>query len=54
VADREGYVHLLQREDGAMAARARPDSSQVLAMRAYGRGVLVQTQAGGVYALSVQ
>jgi outer membrane protein assembly factor BamB len=54
VADREGYVHLLQREDGALAARTRPDSSPALALRAYGRGIVVQTQSGGVYALSVQ
>lgn len=54
VADREGYVHLLQREDGALVARARPDSGPVLALRAYGRGILVQTQSGGVYALSAQ
>jgi outer membrane protein assembly factor BamB len=54
VADREGYVHLLQREDGALAARLRPDSSPVLALRTYGRGLVVQTQSGGVYALSVQ
>lgn len=54
VADREGYVHLLQREDGRLAARARADSSAVRAMRAYGGGVLVQTQSGGVYALSVR
>lgn len=53
VADQEGYVHLLQREDGAMAARIRADSSAVLSLRPYGRGVLVQTQSGGVYALSV-
>jgi len=54
VSDREGYVHLLQRDDGGLAARARPDSSAVLAMRAYGRGVVVQSEAGGVYALAVQ
>ena len=52
--DREGYVHLFQREDGALAARARPDSSAVSAVKAYGRGIVVQTQAGGVYALSAQ
>lgn len=54
VADREGYVHVLQREDGGFAARARPDSSAILALRAYGRGMVAQTQSGGVYALSVQ
>lgn len=54
VADREGYIHLLQREDGAMAARTRADSSPVLALRPYGHGVVVQTQSGGVYALSAQ
>lgn len=54
VSDREGYVHLLRQEDGAMAARARPDSSPVLALRTYGRGVVVQTQSGGIYVLAVQ
>lgn len=52
--DREGYVHLFQRDDGTLAARARPDSSAVSAVRAYGRGIVVQTQAGGVFALSAQ
>lgn len=55
VADREGYVHLLQKEDGSLAARLRLERSAVVAApRALGPGMVVQTQAGGIYALSVQ
>lgn len=55
VADREGYVHLLGKEDGNLAARLRLDSSAVVVSpQAFGSGFVVQTQAGGIYALSVQ
>ncbi|MBL8445898.1 MAG: outer membrane protein assembly factor BamB [Zoogloeaceae bacterium] len=54
VGDREGYVHWLQKDDGAFAARVRPDSSGVAALRVLGSGVVVQTRAGGVYFLAPQ
>lgn len=55
VADMEGYVHLLAREDGSFAARIATDGSQVGAPPvALNRGFLVQTRNGGLYALTVQ
>ncbi len=54
VADHEGYVHWLQKDDGAFAARVRPDSSGVGAMRGLGSGVVVQTRSGGVYLVAPQ
>ncbi|MCE5181938.1 MAG: outer membrane protein assembly factor BamB [Betaproteobacteria bacterium] len=55
VADLEGYVHLLAREDGSFAARIATDGSQIGAPPvALNRGFLVQTRNGGLYALTVQ
>lgn len=55
VADLEGYVHLLSREDGAFAARLATDGSAVQAQPvALDSGFLVQTRNGGLYALTVQ
>ncbi|QDF96048.1 outer membrane protein assembly factor BamB [Azoarcus sp. DD4] len=55
VGDLEGYVHLLRREDGAFAARARADSSAITAdLRAHGRGFVVQTRSGDVVAYEVR
>jgi outer membrane protein assembly factor BamB len=56
VGDLEGYVHLLSREDGSFAARIATDGSAIgappLALNA--RSFLVQTQDGGVFAITVQ
>lgn len=51
VGDFEGYVHLLKRENGAFAARARADSSGISAdPRSFGRnGLVVQTRDGGIH-----
>jgi outer membrane protein assembly factor BamB len=55
VADVQGYVHLLAREDGSFAARIATDGSQIGAPPvAMNRGFLVQTHNGGLYALAVQ
>jgi len=55
VADLEGYVHLLSREDGAFAARLATDGSPVRAQPlSLEDGFLVQTRNGGLYALTVQ
>ncbi|MBZ0093759.1 MAG: outer membrane protein assembly factor BamB [Sulfuricella sp.] len=55
VADVQGYVHLLAREDGSFAARIATDGSQIGAPPvALNRGFLVQTRNGGLYALTVQ
>jgi outer membrane protein assembly factor BamB len=53
VGDLEGYVHLLARDSGSLVARAATDGSPVRAAPlALPRGFLVQTQAGGLYALA--
>ena len=54
VADAQGVVHLLRREDGAFAARLTTDGSAIAAdpQRIPG-GFLVQTKNGGLYALAV-
>jgi len=53
VGDLEGIVHLLARDSGALVARASTDGSPVRAAPiALPRGFLVQTQAGGLFALS--
>lgn len=55
VADGQGVVHVLRREDGVFAARFTTDGSAVSAdpQRIPG-GFLVQTRNGGLYALAVK
>jgi len=53
VGDVQGYVHLLARESGAFVARIATDGSAVRADPVLlPEGFLVQTQNGGLYALS--
>jgi len=55
VADYQGMVHLLRREDGAFAARASTDGGAVRAEPVrLGAGLLVQTAKGGLYALEAR
>ncbi len=55
VADVEGVVHFLNKEDGSFAARVSTDGSPVVApMQVLGSGVLVQTNKGGLYALEAE
>ena len=55
VTDAEGVVHLLQRENGAFAARLNGDGSAInAAMQPYGRAFIVQSRAGSVRALLVR
>lgn len=56
VGDFEGYVHVLSREDGAFVARTATDGSpiQVPPVAIDLSTFLVQTQKGGVFAISVQ
>lgn len=55
VADYQGVVHLLRREDGSFAARATTDGSAVRAEPVrFGTGFLVQTANGGLYALEAR
>lgn len=53
LGDLEGVVHLLARDSGAFVARLATDGSPVRAAPlALPRGFLVQTQAGGLFALA--
>ena len=56
VGDYQGQIHLLKGDDGSFAARLATDGSEVLAdpIRLPGGGFLVQTRAGGLFALSVR
>lgn len=55
VGDAQGYVHLLRREDGAFAARVATDGSAIEAdPQSLGRGFVVQTKNGGIFALSIE
>lgn len=53
VADFEGYIHFLRRDDGSLAARQKTDGGHVVAepQRVPG-GMLIQTLKGGLYALT--
>jgi len=55
VGDYQGYVHFLERADGAFVVRTGTDGSAITAppLRA-GSNVLVQTRSGGLYAIAVQ
>jgi len=55
MGDLQGYVHLLARESGAFLARIATDGSPVRAAPVrLNNGFLVQTQSGGLYALTLQ
>lgn len=55
VGDLEGYVHVLNRNDGGFAARLKTDGSPiVVAPVALGTGLLVQTSGGGLYSIAIQ
>jgi len=56
VADVQGTVHFLNREDGSFAARVRSDGSPVLAAPQLSgtRDVILQTSAGSVLAIGVE
>lgn len=56
VGDVEGYVHFLNREDGAFAARLKTGGEQVLPQMASinGNTLLAQTRDGGVYAVQIK
>lgn len=54
VADFEGYLHALNRDDGSFVARFRTDGSAIRsAPLAAGDGFLVQTSDGGLYFLAI-
>lgn len=55
VGDASGVVHLLRRQDGALAARTTTDGSAVrVDPQHLGDGFLLQTANGGLYALQVR
>ncbi|MEY4765065.1 MAG: outer membrane protein assembly factor BamB [Pseudomonadota bacterium] len=53
VADRDGYVHLLNAADGSTAARIELDSAPATAPRVVQDKLIVVTRKGTVYALAV-
>ena len=55
VADVQGIVHFLSREDGSFIARLATDGSPVVApLQKLGNGFLVQTSKGGIYAIEAE
>jgi outer membrane protein assembly factor BamB len=55
VADAQGIVHFLNREDGSFAARIATDGSPVAApLQVLGSSLILQTRSGGVYAIEAQ
>ena len=55
VGDYQGYVHLINADDGAFAARVATDGSAIAGvMLPLKSGLVVQTANGGVYALKIQ
>lgn len=55
VGDYEGYLHVLGRDDGSLAARIKTDGGGILAepMELDG-GLLVQTRNGGLYSVAIR
>ena len=55
VADVQGVVHFLSRDDGSFVARLTTDGSPVIApLQTLGNLLLVQTSSGGVFAIEAQ
>lgn len=55
VGDLEGYLHVINRDDGSFAARIATDGSAIAATPiALDNAVLVQTRKGGLFAIDVQ
>ena len=55
VADVQGVVHFLSRDDGSFIARLATDGSPVVApLQKHGNGILVQTSKGGIYAIEAE
>ena len=55
VADYQGYIHFLSREDGAFLARAATDGSPVTSVPVVaGTNLIFQTQSGTVTAIAVE
>lgn len=55
VADAQGVVHFLSREDGSFVARLATDGTPVIApLKALGNDLVVQTSGGGVYAIEAR
>lgn len=54
VGDFQGYVHLLNRDDGSFAGRVATDGSPIISQPLVTRaGLLVQTKSGGVFLIAI-
>ncbi|MDD4911822.1 MAG: outer membrane protein assembly factor BamB [Sideroxydans sp.] len=54
VGDYEGYVHVLNKEDGAFVARYKTDGSPILTSPVLlGEGALIQTSDGNLYSIAL-
>jgi outer membrane protein assembly factor BamB len=54
VGDYQGYVHFLSNDDGSFVARVATDGSGIIAQPMVVEGnILVQTRAGGVFAIGI-
>lgn len=55
LGDQSGLVHVLQRDDGRVAARMTTDGSPIVSMPVAAGGLaVVQTSAGGLYAFRIE
>ena len=56
VGDIEGYVHFLNREDGALASRIKTDGTPIMAQMTLinSTTLLAQTRKGGLYAIQIK
>jgi outer membrane protein assembly factor BamB len=55
VGDYEGYLHVLSPEDGSVVARLKTDGSAIVAAPIeFSDGLLVQTQGGGLYSVTLR
>ena len=54
VGDYEGYLHILQREDGRLVARSKTDASPVQSAPVpLGKGLFIQTRKGGLFSFLI-
>lgn len=55
VGDFQGYIHILNREDGRFVSRIGTDNSQIIVQpERLDDKILVQTKAGGLFALGIE
>jgi outer membrane protein assembly factor BamB len=55
VADFQGVLHFLDKENGSFAVRVTTDGSPVIApLQVFGRQILAQTSDGGIFAIEIE